>query len=57
MRILNVSREGDILSEIGKTQIEVIIFNIMLVWVNGLETLRRIKETNPLEELNRNECL
>ena len=51
MRILNVSREGDILSEIEKKQIDVVILNIILAGVNGLETLKRIKEIDPLVEV------
>jgi DNA-binding NtrC family response regulator len=51
MRILNLSREGDILSEIEKGRVDVVILNIKPAGMNGLETLKRINEANPLVEV------
>jgi DNA-binding NtrC family response regulator len=51
MRIRILSREGDILSEIEKGRVDVAVVNLMVAGMNGLETLRRIKERNPLVEV------
>ena len=51
MRILTMPNRGDILSEIEKKHIDVVILNITLAGTNGLETLRRIKKIDPLVEV------
>ncbi len=51
MYIRRVSTEKGVLSEIAKKQIDVVVLNNMLTGLNGFETLRRIKEMDPLVEV------
>lgn len=51
IRLVKVSNEADIFSEIEKKQIDVVILNTMPTAENGLDALGRIKKLDPLVEV------
>jgi DNA-binding NtrC family response regulator len=51
MHIRRVSTEKGVVLEIAKKQIDVVVLNNMMSGLNGFETLKRIKEMDPLVEV------